>query len=90
MVEPAEPTAGHWELGDGNTVSLSCKVDFPVGNFGREQGTMVFKGTFESADVLTGDLAFYPMDQNPKDPKAAPSRTGTFRATRVSADDAQR
>ncbi len=89
MVEPAKPAAGQWERTEKG-VTFCGPVDFPVGNFGREQGTLVFKGMFESADVLTGDLAFFPMDQNPKDPKASPSKTGTFKATRVSADDAQR
>ncbi|HZE72095.1 MAG TPA: hypothetical protein VE135_21510 [Pyrinomonadaceae bacterium] len=89
MVEPAEPAAASWEQSDKG-VKFSGPVEFAVGNFGRIQGTMVFKGKFETADVLTGDLAFFPMDQNPKDPKAAPSKTGTFKAMRVSADDAQR
>ncbi len=90
MVEAAKPAAAHWERSGEKTVTFSGPVEFSVGNFGREQGTMVFKGTFETADVLSGELAFFPGDQDPQDPKAAPSKTGTFKATRVSADDAQR
>ena len=88
MVEPAKPAAATWEQNEKG-VTFSGPVEFAVGNFGREQGTMVFKGKFETSDVLSGVLAFFPMDQNPKDPKATPSKTGTFRSTRVSADDAQ-
>jgi hypothetical protein len=90
LVEPAAPSDAKWARSGEKGVTFSGPVEFPIGNVGRDQGTLVFKGTFETEDLISGDLAFFPMDQDPKDPKAIPSKTGTFKATRVSADDAPR
>jgi hypothetical protein len=46
---------------------------------------LVFKGSFKSESKITGDIAFFPMDQDPMDPKATPTKTGKFEATRVRA-----
>jgi hypothetical protein len=46
---------------------------------------LVFKGTFESTESISDDVALFPIGQDLKDAAAAPSKTGTFKATRVSA-----
>src|SRR5262249_38993096 len=83
--EPAKPTQAKWTAGREKRVTISGPVEFPIGNVGREPGVLVFKGAFKSESKITGDIAFFSMDQDPMDPKATPSKTGTFEATRVGA-----
>ena len=90
LVEPAEPSEAKWAQSGERKVTFSGPVEFPIGNVGRDQGKLVFKGTFETDDLISGDLAFFQIDEDPKDPKAKPSKTGTFKATRVPLDDGSR
>jgi hypothetical protein len=83
--EPPKPAQAKWKVGAAKRVTFSGPIEFPIGNVGRESGILVFKGAFESESKITGELAFFPMDQDPSDPKATPSKTGKFKATRVSA-----
>jgi hypothetical protein len=81
--EPAKPSQAKWTVGREKRVTISGPVEFPIGNVGRETGVLVFKGAFKSESKIAGDIAFYPMDQDPMDPKATPTKTGKFEATRV-------
>jgi hypothetical protein len=81
--EPAKPSQAKWTAGREKRVTISGPVEFPIGNVGRETGVLVFKGSFKSESKITGDFAFYSMDLDPMDPKATPSKTGKFEATRV-------
>jgi hypothetical protein len=81
--EPAKPSQAKWTAGREKRVTISGPVEFPIGNVGRETGVLVFKGSFKSESKITGDFAFFSMDQDPMDPKATPSKTGKFEATRV-------
>ena len=83
--EPAKPSQAKWTVGREKRVTISGPVEFPIGNVGRETGVLVFKGAFKSGSKITGDFAFFSMDQDPMDPKATPSKTGKFEATRVGA-----
>ena len=83
LVEPAEPSAASWTDTGLERATFSGPVEFPVGNVGREPGTLVFKGTFSTIDLMRGDVAFYPPGQDPNDAGAAPSKTGAFKATRA-------
>src|SRR5215470_7803494 len=83
--EPAKPSQAKWTVGKEKRVTILGPVEFPIGNVGREPGVLVFKGAFKSESMITGDFAFYTMDQDPMDPKATPSKTGKFEATRVGA-----
>jgi hypothetical protein len=83
--EPAKPSQAKWTVGREKRVTISGPVEFPIGNVGRETGVLVLKGAFISGSKITGDIAFFTMDQDPMDPKATPSKTGKFEATRVSA-----
>jgi hypothetical protein len=80
--EPAKPSQAKWTQGAEKGVTILAPIEFPIGNVGRETGVLAFKGIFKSERIITGDVAFYPMDQDPMDPKATPSKTGKFEATR--------
>jgi hypothetical protein len=63
-------------------------VEFPIGNVGRDAGTLVFKGKSETDGLITGEVAFFPLDQDPSNPKARSSKSGTFKAIRAGDEDA--
>ena len=81
--EPAKPSQAKLTVGDNKRVTILAPVEFPIGNVGRETGVLAFKGVFKSESKITGDIALYPMDQDPMDPKATPTKTGKFEATMV-------
>jgi hypothetical protein len=83
--EPAKPSRAKLTVGKDKRVTIFGPVEFPIGNVGREAGVLVFKGSFKSERIITGEIAFYPMDQDPTDPNATPTKTGKFEATRVGA-----
>ncbi len=66
-----------WTRGEGNAVSFSGQVEFPLGNVGRDAGTLVFRGKFEAADLITGEVEFSPLVGD------GPSKHGTFKAVRA-------
>jgi hypothetical protein len=49
-----------------------------LGNVGRDAGTLVFNGKFETSDLITGEVEFSPLVGE------RPSKHGTFKATRAS------
>jgi hypothetical protein len=73
---PAKPSEAKWTPGDQNSVTFSGNVEFPIGNVGRDPGTLMFKGKFETPDAITGDVEFAPLVGE------RPSKHGTFKATR--------
>jgi hypothetical protein len=73
---PAKPSEAKWTSEDQNSVTFSGAVEFPIGNVGRDAGTLTFKGTFEAPDVITGEVDFAPLVGD------RPTRHGTFKATR--------
>lgn len=76
MVEPASPSEAKWSRGEGNFVTFSGAVEFPLGNVGRDAGTLVFKGRFETPSLITGQVEFSPLvGDRPK--------SGTFKAIRA-------
>jgi hypothetical protein len=74
---PAKPSEVKWSRGEGNSVTFSGVVEFMIGNVGRDSGTLVFKGKFETADLITGEVEFSPLVRE------RPSKQGTFKATRA-------
>ena len=80
---PARPSEAKWTQGDDGSVMFSGTVEFPLGNVGRDAGTLVLKGKFGTEGTVTGAAIFFPLDQDPKDPKAKPSKSGSFKAIRV-------
>jgi hypothetical protein len=65
-----------WTPGEGNSVTFSGPVEFMLGNVGRDAGTLVFKGKFETASLITGEVEFASLVGE------RPSKHGTFKATR--------
>jgi len=74
--EGAKSAEAKWTRGDGNSVTFSGPVEFPMGNVGRDAGTLVFKGTFATANSISGEVEF----SSPGGDKS--SKHGTFKAVR--------
>lgn len=83
LIPPAEPTKAQWEQAAPNQVTFSGAIEFPIGNVGRDVGTLVFKGSFESANSISGQVAFFRAGQDPKNPGTVPAKTGNFTAKRT-------
>jgi hypothetical protein len=73
----ATPSEAKWTRSDDNSVTFSGAVEFLLGNVGRDAGTLVFKGKFEKADLITGEVEFSPLVGE------RPSKHGTFKAVRA-------
>jgi hypothetical protein len=65
-----------WTPGEGNSVTFSGPVEFMLGNVGRDAGTLLFKGKFETASLIAGEVEFASLVGE------RPSKHGTFKATR--------
>jgi len=83
---PGKPSEAKWAQAEGNSVTFSGTVEFLIGNVGRDAGTLVFKGKVGTDASITGEVAFFPLDQDPSNPKARSSRSGTFKAIRARVD----
>ena len=77
MADTPKPAEAKWSQGDQNSVTFSGSVEFPIGNVGRDPGTLVFKGKFETENVITGQVEFSPLVGD------GPSKSGTFKAIRA-------
>lgn len=73
----ATPSEAKWTRSDDNSVTFSGAVEFMLGNVGRDAGTLVFKGKFEKADLIAGEVEFSPLVGE------RPSKHGTFKAIRA-------
>ena len=82
LIPAAQPTAARWAEGPDGRITFSGEIEFPVGNVGRDAGTLVFRGVQDSADSMMGSVGFFKAGQDPKDPSAVPARAGTFTAHR--------
>jgi len=78
-----KPSEAKWTQGKENSVTFSGIVEFPIGNVGRDAGTLVFKGKVGTDGAIRGEVALFPLDQDPNNPQARPSRSGTFKAVRA-------
>ena len=74
---PAKPSEAKWSQEQGNSVTFSGPVEFMLGNVGRDAGTLVFKGKFETSNLITGEVEFSPLVGE------RPSKHGTFKAVRA-------
>ena len=80
---PARPSEAKWTQGEGDSVMFSGRVEFPLGNVGRDPGTLVLHGKFGSDSTIIGEAKFFRGDEDPTDPKATAAKSGTFKATRL-------
>jgi hypothetical protein len=74
---PGKPSEAKWTREDQNSVTVTGSVEFMLGNVGRDAGTLMFKGKFESADLIIGQVEFAPLVGD------RPSKHGTFKAVRA-------
>jgi hypothetical protein len=74
---PAKPSEAKWSAEAGNSVTFSGAVEFMIGNVGRDAGTLMFNGKFETADSITGEVEFSPLVGDRL------SKHGTFKAVRA-------
>jgi hypothetical protein len=74
---PGKPSEVKWTREDQNSVTFSGPAEFMLGNVGRDAGTLTFKGKFESADLITGEVEFAPLVGD------RPTRRGAFKAVRA-------
>jgi hypothetical protein len=73
----AQPSEAKWSRGEGSSVTFSGPVEFLLGNVGRDAGTLICKGKFETPDLITGEVEFSPSVGE------RPSKHGTFKAIRA-------
>jgi hypothetical protein len=73
----AQPSEAKWSRGEGNSVTFSGPVEFLIGNVGRDAGTLMCKGKFETPDLITGEVEFAPSVGE------RPSKHGSFKAVRA-------
>jgi hypothetical protein len=74
---PGKPSEAKWTQGEENSVTFAGLVEFMLGNVGRDAGTLVFKGKFDTPNLITGEVEFSPLVGD------RPSKHGTFKATRA-------
>ena len=72
----AKASDAKWSAGEGNSVTFSGPVEFPIGNVGRDAGTLTLKGKFAGPDSIAGEVDFSPLVGD------GPSKQGTFKAVR--------
>jgi len=73
----ATSSEAKWSRGEENSVTFSGPVEFMLGNVGRDAGTLMFNGRFETADLIKGEVEFSPLVGD------RPSKHGTFKAARA-------
>src|SRR5215831_16627537 len=72
----ASPSEAKWTRDQGNSITFSGPVEFLIGNVGRDAGTLMCNGKFETADLIVGEVDFSPLVGE------RPPRHGTFKAVR--------
>jgi hypothetical protein len=72
----ATPSEAKWTRGERNSVTFSGSVEFLIGNVGRDAGTLMCNGKFETADLIIGEVDFSTLVGE------RPTRHGTFKAVR--------
>ena|SRR5437870_4021057 len=73
----ATSSEAKWSRGEGNAVTFSGPMEFLLGNVGRDAGTLLCKGKFETPDLITGEVEFSPLVGE------RPSKHGTFKGVRA-------
>lgn len=72
-----KPSDATWTRGEAKSLTFSGPMEFPLGNVGRDAGTLTFKGRFETSDLIAGKVEFSPLVGQ------RPSKPGTFKAVRA-------
>ena len=72
-----KPSDATWTRGEVNSLTFSGSMEFPLGNVGRDAGTLTFTGRFETSDLIVGKVEFSPLVGQKS------SKPGTFKAVRL-------
>ena len=72
-----KPSDATWTRGEANSLTFSGSMEFPLGNVGRDAGTLTFTGRFETSDLIVGKVEFSPLVGQKS------SKPGTFKAVRL-------
>jgi hypothetical protein len=78
-----EPSLAEWTRSENQSLMISGPVQFPLGNVGLERGTLILQGKLGTDGSIAGEATLVPVDHDPADPSAKPSKRGTFKASRV-------
>ncbi|MEW6734080.1 MAG: hypothetical protein AB1489_22325 [Acidobacteriota bacterium] len=70
-----------WSQLTPTTFSLTSEVEFPVGNVGRQTGTLIFKGKFTSPKTISGLAIFISNQPDLTDPSGFLAMQGSFSGT---------
>jgi hypothetical protein len=71
-----------WALNSGDRIDVSSQVEVQLGNCCRELGTIIFKGKFETDDLIKGRVIFIAATVDEENFNGYRSTVGTFTATR--------
>lgn len=77
------PLPAVWSETTNNRVSFSGEVELPLGTCCRETGTLIFKGKFDSTNVMSGKAIFVGSTIDEENFNGFRSTVGSFTATRV-------
>lgn len=75
-----KPVEAKWTHASDASISFSGPMEFPLGNIGRDPGTLVFKGTLHPDATITGEVEFSHLASE------QPPKKGAFKAVRTSGD----
>lgn len=78
----AHPRPAAWSQPTNNRVSFSGEVELPLGTCCREVGTLIFKGEFNSNDIIAGKAIFITSTVDEENFNGFRSTVGKFTATR--------
>ena len=78
---PTKPSEAKWTPGKGDSVIFSGRTEFPLGNVGRDLGTLILEGKFGLDGTMSGEARFFRGDGDPA--KTTAAKNGTFKATRL-------
>ncbi len=87
--ESVAPGEGGWLQGSDGSITFAGPVQFPLGNVGIDRGNLLLKGKVGENGEITGEAKFFPLGQEPAEPKSAPSKSGTFKAIRGTGEEAK-
>jgi hypothetical protein len=78
----ADPLPAVWSEIDNGRVSFAGNVEMPLGTCCREVGTLIFKGTYASDNLIKGKTIFIASTTDEENFIGFRSSTGTFTAKR--------
>ena len=69
---PAKPSEAKWTQSHEGSVTFSGPVEFPLGNVGRDAGTLVLTGKLGTEDSIMGESQILSPRSGPQRPQSQP------------------